>query len=317
MTRPRVARKNVHLDIVDPSISVVVPTYYRPMELSELLDSILGQTRKPMEIIIVDDTPIPSIKLVCEQYEKAFQEIGVNLLYVKRDIARWRGRANPKERSISSARNFGAIIAKGDIVQFIDSDIVLTPSYLREVQKTFEEHSEALGVEGITIPIQRPPAGVGENAVETIAKLFFLFHPSRNTCKHFEFPLFLDKEIRCEWFNGPDMAFRKGVLSQFQFDENLVKYSFMECVLFTGLIDKAYPGRLILTPEAKFYENRSEEGRMKKSEIRIHKDRCRKYVLTKLFGSRGLLLFGWQNLGLLVLRTIGRIRGKDFDNAMM
>ena len=289
---------NAHLDAVAPSISVVVPTYYRPAPLSKLLDSILKQTIKPMEIIIVDDTPNPSIKLVCEQYEKDFQEIGVHLFYVK----------NPKEHSISTARNLGAGIAKGNIVQFVDSDIILTPSYLQEIQKTFEKHSEALGVSGMIVLKENYPTfwGVRENVGQTVPKLFFLLHYSRNSCKLFEVPVGLTKEIRCKWFDGADMAFKRSVFSEFQFDENLVKYSWMECALFAGQIDKAYPGRLILTPEAKCYHEVSKEGRMKESERKRHVLRCRKYVLTKLFGCRGLLMFGWQNLGLLGIKIISR-----------
>jgi glycosyltransferase involved in cell wall biosynthesis len=291
---------NVHLDAVAPSISVVVPTYYRPAPLSKLLDSILEQTRKPMEIIIVDDTPLPSIKLMCEQYENDFQEIGVHLFYVK----------NPKERSISVARNLGARMVKGDIVQFVDSDVILTPSYLQEIQKTFEKHPEALGVSGMIVLKENYPTlwGVRENVFQTVAKLFFLLHYSRNSCKLFEVPVGLTKEIQCKWFDGADMAFKRSVFSEFQFDENLVKYSWMECALFTGQIDKAYPGRLILTPEAKCYHEVSNEGRMEESEIKMHILRCRKYVLTKLFGCRGLLMFGWQNLGLLGIKIISRTR---------
>lgn len=289
---------NVHLDATASSISVVVPTYHRPAPLSKLLDSILKQTRRPMEIIVVDDTPIPSIKLICEQYEKDFQEIGVHLFYVK----------NPGERSISVARNLGARMAKGNIVQFVDSDVILTPSYLQEIQKTFEKHSEALGVSGWIVSNYPALTGVRENVFQTVPKLFFLLHYARNSCKHFEMPVGLTKEIRCEWFDGADMAFKRSVFSEFQFDENLAKYSWMECLLFAGQIDKAYPGRLILTPEAKCYHEVSSEGRMEESEIRMHILRCRKYVLTKLFGCRGLLLFGWQNLGLLLLKIISRTR---------
>lgn len=260
----------------------------------------LKQTRKPTEVIIVDDTPIPSIKLVCEQYERDFREIGVHLFYVK----------NPDGRSISIARNLGARMAKGDIVQFVDSDVVLTPSYLREIEKTFEKHSEALGVSGIIL--NHPTlTGVREHVSRIVPKLFFLFHYARNSCKLFEIPVGLAEEIRCESFGGSDMAFKRSVFSEFQFDENLTEYSWMETFLFTGQIDKAYPGRLILTPNAECYHEVSKEGRMEESEIRKHILRCRKFALTKLFGCMGLLMFGWQNLGVLILKTISRIRRKE------
>lgn len=254
-----------------------------------------------MEIIIVDDTPIPSIKRVCEQYEKGFQEIGIHLFYVK----------NPKKRSISIARNLGARMAKGDIVQFVDSDVILTSGYLQEVLKTFEKHPEALGVSGSIESNYRMPPGVRGNLSQTLPKLFFLTHYARNSCKHFEEPFGVSKEIQCEYFGGANMAFKYSVFSEFQFDENLEKYSYMETILFTGQIDKTYPGRLILTPEAKCYHEASKEGRMEKSEARVHLVRCRKYVLIRLFGLKGVLMFGWQILGVLVFRIIWRIQRKS------
>jgi GT2 family glycosyltransferase len=251
-----------------------------------------------METIVIDDTPNPSIKLKCEQYEKHFEEVGVNLLYVK----------NPADRSISSARNLGARMAKGNIVQFVDSDVVLTQGFLQEICETFERHPEALGVAGVVAWNYQP--GSGENVSQALFKLFFLFHSASNSCRYFEFPYNVNGEIRCEWFNGENMAFRHSVLSQFQFDERLKRYSWMETFLFTGQISKAYPGRLILTSHAKCCHEPSKEGRMDESERRLHVRICRKYVETRLFGCRGLLMFGWQNLGVLALRTIVKIRRK-------
>jgi glycosyltransferase involved in cell wall biosynthesis len=283
-------------------ISVVIPTYDRPDGLSKLLDSLLEQVIKPSEVIIVDDTPTAVIELVCKKYEESFRKVGVELFYVR----------NLRERSISIARNLGAKIAKGDVIQFFDSDVILQPDYLQEIEKAFEEHPEALGIDGWPVWSSLTLTGVKYVAVQTLKKLFFLYHYTRNSVKHFEFPVVLNTEIRSQWLSGGWVAFKSGVFSKFQFDENLKEYSFMENVLFSGLIDKAYPGRLIKIPYAKCYHENSPLGRMEKSELRLHKLRCRKYVLTKLFGTRGLLIFGWQNLGMLTFRLISRIRKVDY-----
>ena len=50
-------------------VSVIVPTYYRPNDLMELLESILKQTVKPLEVIVVDDTPSTIIRDVCVEYK--------------------------------------------------------------------------------------------------------------------------------------------------------------------------------------------------------------------------------------------------------
>jgi len=49
-------------------VSIVVPTYERPNDLADLFDSLLKQTVKPLEVIVVDDTTSNVIKEVCAKY---------------------------------------------------------------------------------------------------------------------------------------------------------------------------------------------------------------------------------------------------------
>jgi len=119
-------------------VSVIVPTYFRAHDLSELLDSILRQTVKPFEVIVVDDTPNDSVKEVCDKFREIFREFGIDLIYVR----------NPRERSSAIARIVGAERAKGDIIMFFDSDIILMPNYIEEILKIFNEKKDAIGVQG-------------------------------------------------------------------------------------------------------------------------------------------------------------------------
>ncbi len=282
------------------TISVIIPTYLRSNELSNLLYSILKQTIKPMEIIIVDDTPNNSIKEVCEKYRNNFHLLGVNVSYVK----------NPRDRSISIARNLGAILAKGNIVCYVDSDVIIDKEYLKELKNTFEKHPEALGVSGIN----KECIGIKIGKFEKIAKLFYLLNRSQNSGKILEIPANVDKEIHCEWFEGGAMAFKKNVFNEFKFDEELIKYSFMEDLLFTGQISKTYPKKLIIIAKAKYVHLSGNVGRMEASKAREKKKHyrsCRKHVMIELFGVRGLFIFGWQNLGALFFKTVHKILGKE------
>ena len=119
-------------------VSVVIPTYFRPNDLSELLESILMQSIKPLEVIIVDDTPSNVIEEIYEAYDSKFKRFNIKLAYVR----------NYKERSAAIARNIGACTAKGDIVLFLDSDVVLHPRYMEGILKVFEKKENALGVQG-------------------------------------------------------------------------------------------------------------------------------------------------------------------------
>ena len=273
-------------------VSVIIPTYYRPTDLSELFDSLLKQTFKPLEVIVVDDTPTIVIKAVCHEYKAKFKELGIRLIYIK----------NPKERSLTIARNLGVERARGDIVMFFDSDVILHPTYIENILRVFKEHSNAVGVQGWIVFTRK------RNKVyyilQIIRKMFLLTHHSKNSCKFLGYPIVLTKTINCEALSGANMAFKRSVLNEFKFDESLKKYSYMEDVLLSHSIYKKYPNGLYITPDAKCLHKVTKKGKMKDVELRNHMRRCRKYVLTKLFGLKGSLIYYRQSVGISIIELI-------------
>ena len=284
-------------------VSVVIPTYHRSLELAKCLDGILKQTVKPIEVIIVDDTPVGSIRQLVEDNGFKARMEGVDLMYIK----------NPKERSISIARNIGTKIAKGDIVLFSDSDIILYPGYIEGLMKTYREHPEAVGITGwIKNPNRAYVQNTRDYFFESLKRFFYLFHNSRDSCSFFEYPIALTRTISCQRMVGANMSFRRSLFNEFEFDENLKGYAYWEDALFSGSVNKKYRGKLLMTPNAICIHSFSQEGRAKGSVMRSIKRRNRKYVLTKLFGARGLLMFGWQNFGLLVIKLMGKSKKVSF-----
>lgn len=279
-------------------VSVVIPTYYRPDDLSELFDSLLRQTAKPFEAIVVDDTPADVIKVVCKEYKVKFETINTELVYTR----------NPRERSAAVARNVGVEKAKGDIILFLDSDVILYLDFIEKILDVFKENAHAVGVQGWIINRRK---GKFYYFLQTFYKTFFLSHHTKNGCKFYESPTVLAKTINCEWLSGANMAVKRHVFSEFRFDENLTGYSYMEDILFSHSIFKKYPDSLFITPYAKCIHKVSEKGRIESKALEEHKRMCRKYVLTKLFGSKGLLIYHWQNIGLSifgVLRALKHIK---------
>ncbi|MBN2482448.1 MAG: glycosyltransferase [Bacteroidales bacterium] len=99
--------------------SVVVPTFSRPDEVKELLDSLVGQDYKEFEVIIADGSPDDTVKNVTVNYNRHLK-----LQHI-----------HEKGMGISESRNLGVQHAKGDYVVFFDSDCVIPHGYFTTVNK--------------------------------------------------------------------------------------------------------------------------------------------------------------------------------------
>lgn len=295
-------------------VSVIIPTYCRARDLSELLESILKQTVKPFEVIIVDDnTPDDSIETLCNKFRKTFKKLGIDLIYVR----------NPRERSLTIARNIGVERARGDIIMFFDSDIILMPNYIEEILRIFNEKKDAVGVQGWMIPIwltslkkkwlasRNKKRFLIRYLIDQLMRKFFLCSRySKDECKFKSYPIILTRVINCERLCGGNMAFRREIFNEFRFDENLKGYAYMEDRLFTYSIFKKFPHGLYMTPHARCIHKQSSEGKGFDEKWESYLNWCRKYVLTKLFGWRGIVIYYWQNIGIKLLELkakLGRV----------
>lgn len=88
-------------------ISVIVPVYNTEKYLGRCVDSIINQTYTNLEIILVDDGSPDNSPAICDEYAKKDQRVKV---------------IHKENGGLSSARNAGLDIAKGDFISFIDSD---------------------------------------------------------------------------------------------------------------------------------------------------------------------------------------------------
>ncbi len=99
--------------------SLIIPVFNRPEELGELLDSIIPQTFRDFEVIVVEDGSTVSSENLVKFYTSKFQ-----LKYLKK------GNSGP-----GLSRNYGADKASGTFLIFIDSDCILPPNYLQSVDE--------------------------------------------------------------------------------------------------------------------------------------------------------------------------------------
>lgn len=92
---------------MDNLISIIVPIYKVEPYLRQCVDSIINQTYKNLEIILVDDGSPDGCPQICDDY--AAKDTRVKVIH-------------KENGGLSSARNAGLDIAKGDYIAFVDSD---------------------------------------------------------------------------------------------------------------------------------------------------------------------------------------------------
>jgi glycosyltransferase involved in cell wall biosynthesis len=226
-------------------ISIVIPTRNRPKSLENLLLSILQQTKKPDEVIVVDDSDINETEKLIRDNHSVFLSNGIALKYL---------RGNRENRSISAARNLGAAESIGEIVFFIDDDVILYKDYIEEILKTYKEYPGAKGVQGYIINEALALLNFKNFLLNAVKKVFMLGHIEKNKCTlqwGLTYPYFPDGIIECEWLHGTNMSLKKEVFTSFRFDENLRRRSIGEDVDLTSRIHKHYPHSLLLNPRAK------------------------------------------------------------------
>lgn len=109
----------------EPLISVIIPVYRVERFLSRCIDSVIEQTYKNLEIILVDDGSPDRCGDICDEYVCKDQRIKV---------------IHKENGGVSSARNAGLDIAKGAYVTFIDSDDYWDKHYMDEMLRLLRKH---------------------------------------------------------------------------------------------------------------------------------------------------------------------------------
>jgi len=107
-------------------ISVVVGTYNRPKDVMDTVTSLVSQSVKPFEIIIIDDGSTPPLNL-------RFSQKKLKLIRFDKNVG------------ACSARNYGINVAKGEYVAFIDDDAMADKHWLEEMQKGIKMEADILG----------------------------------------------------------------------------------------------------------------------------------------------------------------------------
>ncbi|MBK8712922.1 MAG: glycosyltransferase family 2 protein [Niastella sp.] len=109
-------------------VSVIIPTYNRAALLKEAVESVIAQTYRPIECIVVDDGSTDNTKEVVNDLIKHNTDLFA-LKYIHQQNA-----------GSQVARNTGTAAASGEFIQYLDSDDLLYPGKLEAQVHYFNQH---------------------------------------------------------------------------------------------------------------------------------------------------------------------------------
>lgn len=242
-----------------PKISIIICTQNRPSDFADLLKTIKKQTYSPYEIIIVDDSSLDNSKRNIDIIGQLFE--AKTIFYTKGD------------GNLPSSRNIGIKIAKGDIVLFLDDDIILTNDLLHIFATFFNSHPNAVGVQGqIQYPLNNEFNSTKHKFINELSKLLMLTYYKENVLKVrrsgtsiFPYHFSLTKQIEVQRLDGCCMCFRRSLFNELCFDNNLKRWGFMEDLDLSYRAYKKYPGNLFAIPNVSATHKLSQQSRLPSS----------------------------------------------------
>ena len=102
-----------------PLVSIIIPTYNRADVIERALNSVISQTYKNFEVIIVDDGSKDNTEEVVNNFIKKLKN-KFKIQYIRL----------PKNYGANFARNYGIKLSEGDLIAFLDSDDIWLPKKL-------------------------------------------------------------------------------------------------------------------------------------------------------------------------------------------
>lgn len=218
--------------------SIIVPIFGVEKYLRMCIDSILNQDFKSYELILVDDGSPDDCPDICDEYSGQYQEVKV---------------IHKKNGGLSSARNAGLKIAKGDYIIFVDADDQIKEKALSSINKKLKSSPDILITEIYDT--------ADMNANEKTSELFAM--PESNTYSSILKFVFQEKKhawsapqyiIKRNFIERRNLEFAEGYYHEdiswtSKLFSQVATYEFYNSVWYIRRIDR--PGSIMNVPKAK------------------------------------------------------------------
>lgn len=233
------------------TLSIVIPTYNREKDLIKCIESIVAQTKLPTEVIVIDDGNISDStkNLLHFLLEKSHKII---FKYFKKD-----------KPGLAESKNLGAKASKGDIVLFLDDDVILERNYLENLITIWAENQKdkkLAGISGFAKNLK------GKSLLEKMFdRVFCLYSSAPWAILPWGFQTWsydLKEEKKTDWIPGYNSSFKKEIFNEYQFKSLQSGRTALEDIEFCWKLKKeGY--YFIVTPSLKLIHNESLAGREK------------------------------------------------------
>jgi GT2 family glycosyltransferase len=215
-------------------LTVIVPTLNRPKDLKRALVSICKQTKLPDEVIIVDQSVDNLSVRAVKDIMSLFKEFKLNYIH------------DPKILGLVDAKRVGVNQAFGDIICFLEDDIVLEADYLKQIELGFKKKPNMIGCSGV---ITNPPK------LNFLYKFFFvIFHRGIFKDKRIDvngnYSGYDNTLIESDMLSGGASAWRREVFGKVELDVANGFHMF-EDIDFSTRVARHYGKRLFINPNAR------------------------------------------------------------------
>lgn len=116
---------------MNEKVSVIVPIYKVEKYLRKCIDSLISQSYKNLEIILVDDGSPDNCGIICDEYSKLDERIKV---------------IHKKNGGLSDARNAGLKVVTGEFIIFVDSDDYVSNDYIEYMYNLILKTKADIGI---------------------------------------------------------------------------------------------------------------------------------------------------------------------------
>lgn len=113
-----------------PKFSIIIPLYNKEAYVRKALESVVAQTYRDFELIIVDDGSTDNSVTICEEYLNNITHQTSHIIH-------------QKNSGVAAARNRGVAASHGEYVCFLDADDWWELDFLEEMDRLIKEYSDA------------------------------------------------------------------------------------------------------------------------------------------------------------------------------